>query len=73
MKKFKYQITSIKEMVWSENAMTYDTEEEAAEAAKELLGRWFGADMARVVPVETPNREAVDYADPKIVINYRSK
>lgn len=70
---FKAQIAGVNEKVWSENALTFETPELATKYAKDLLGRWFGADMARVVPAETPNREVIDMADPKIVINHRTR
>lgn len=70
---YKYQIAGIREQVWSENMIRFQTPEEAKEGAKELLGRWMGADLARVVPAETPNREAVDMDDPQILVNYRKK
>lgn len=69
-KKYKLQVGGVKEQTWFGNAKEYDTEAEAREAALDLLGRWMGADIARVVPVETPC-ETIDITDPKIVINYR--
>lgn len=68
---FKAQIAGCGEKEWSENALTFGTKEEATTYARDLLSRWTGADMARVVPVETPNREPIDTSDPAIVLNYR--
>lgn len=67
----KVQVAGVGEDVWSENALRFDTTEEATDYAHDLLGRWYGADLARVVPADTPNRESIDLNDPKIVINYR--
>ena len=69
---FKVQVAGIGENVWSENALRFDSVEEAKAYASDLLGRWFGADMARVVPSDTPTRAAVEPGDAAIVINYRT-
>lgn len=70
-KPFKAQLAGVREMVWSGNGLTFDTQEEAKQYAMDLLSRWSGADMARVVSSDTPDRESVDLADPQIVANYR--
>ena len=69
---YKVQVAGSGENVWSENALRFDTPEEAKAYASDLLGRWFGADMARVVSSDTPTRAAVDPSDSQIVINYRT-
>lgn len=69
---YKVQVAGNGENVWSENAIRHQTEEEAKAYASDLLSRWMGADMARVVPSDTPNREPVDPSDPRITHNYRT-
>lgn len=64
--KWKAQICAVRENVWSENAMVYDTPEEVKEWLDGLRSRWFGYDAARIVPESTPNREPVDRNDPQI-------
>lgn len=67
----KVQVAACGEDVWSENAVRFASHEEAKAYARDLLGRWMGADMARVVSVETPRGEGVDPADERIVASYR--
>lgn len=69
---FKVQVAGTGENVWSENALRHQSEDEAKAYASNLLSRWTGADMARVVSSETPNREPVDPNDPRITHNYRT-
>lgn len=69
---WKAQVAGIGEMVWSENALRFDTEEEARAHIADLSMRWFGFDLGRVVPADTPNREPVDLSDPKITHNFRT-
>lgn len=69
--RFKAQFAGVRESVWSGNAITFATQAEARDHALDLLCRWTGADMARVVPAETPTHEPIDPADPAIVANYR--
>lgn len=60
------------ERTWATNALRFDTEEDATIYAKELLGRWMGADIARVVTSDTPDREDIDLSDERIVVNWRT-
>ncbi len=69
---FKVQVTGVGEYSWSENSLSFDTEEEAKAYAKNLMGRWMGADMARVVPTDTPRGASVEDGDPAVVVNYRT-
>lgn len=71
--KLRVQVAGCGERVWSGNALEFDTHEQAAAYARNLLDRWYGADMARVVPVGTPDHDKADFdlADPRIVINHR--
>lgn len=69
---FRADVTGIGENSWSNNAMVYDTEDEAKDWLAGLSMRWFGYDMARVVPADTPTKEPVDMNDPTIYQNFRS-
>lgn len=69
---WKAQFAGVAEGVWSGNGLTFETVEDATAYAQDLLMRWTGADMARVVPTETPPKEPVDPSDPSIVISYRT-
>jgi hypothetical protein len=69
--KYRAEFTGNAEMTWSRNALTFDTAEAATQYAHDLLGRWTGADMARVVEDVTPDREPVSYSDPRIVATFR--
>lgn len=69
---FRADVTGIGENRWSNNAMVYDTEEEAKAWLDGLSMRWFGYDMARVVSADTPSKETVDPGDPAIYQNFRS-
>ena len=69
---WKAQVTGTGENVWSENALRFDTPEEAKAYIDDLSMRWMGFDMGRVVPADTPNREPVDMGDEKITHNYRT-
>lgn len=71
--RWKVQVGPVNEDHWAQNALTQDNEEEAKAYAQDLLSRWTGADIARVVPVETPARTPIDLDDPAIVINYRKQ
>lgn len=70
-KPWKVQVAAAGENTWSENALTFATVKEANDYAHDLLGRWVGADMARVVSEGVPRGTAVDPSDSTIVINYR--
>lgn len=65
------QVAGVGENVWSGNGLTFTTWDEAKSYASNLLMRWTGADMARVVPLGTPNWEPIEKDDPNIVLNYR--
>ena len=69
---WKAQVAGNGEQVWSENALRFETEEEARKYISDLSMRWFGFDLGRVVPSDTPNREPVDLSDPKITHNFRT-
>lgn len=71
--KFRVDVGGVGENSWSTNSMRFDTEEEGVKYAKNLLGRWYGADIARVVPESTPSREKIDLQDPTICINDRRR
>ena len=64
---YRAEFAGVREDVWSTNALTFDTAEEAEQYADALLMRWTGADAARVVPDVTPKHERVDDHDPQIV------
>jgi hypothetical protein len=68
---YRVDVTACREDTWAHNALTFETVEEATTYAYDLLGRWFGADRARVVTVDTADRETFDANDSRIVINYR--
>ena len=65
------QVAGVGENVWSGNGLTFTTWDEAKSYASNLLMRWTGADMARVVPLGTPNWAPIEKDDPNIVLNYR--
>lgn len=71
MSEFRADIAGSGESTWATNALTFPTREDAEDYANDLLGRWMGADMARVVPTSTPKGEPIDPADENIVVNYR--
>ena len=70
--KWRADVAGTHENVWSNNAIEYDTEEEVKKWLDGLKNRWFGYDMARVVPASTPRREKIDKNDPTIYQNFRS-
>ena len=51
--------------------MEYDTIEECKEWLNGLKSRWFGYDMARIVPANTPYGEVIDMEDETIYQNFR--
>ena len=71
MEKFRAEVTGIREMVWSSNGMEFETEAAAKEWLDGLSMRWFGFDLARVVPAETPRGEAVNFETDSIYLNFR--
>jgi hypothetical protein len=73
MSNFRVQFAGVTENTWSSNNLFFETKGEAAQHALDKLLVWSGADMARVVPADTPSRgEVVSVNDPTIVVNYRS-
>jgi hypothetical protein len=73
MEKFRAEVTGIGEMVWSSNAMEYDTEAQAKEWLDGLSTRWFGYDLSRVVTVDTPQRQPVLFESDTFYQNFRRK
>jgi hypothetical protein len=73
MTTFKVQVAGVGENVWSGNGKTFESMTEANLYAVDLLGRWIGADVARVVTVDVQNGELLDLNDERIVVNYRQK
>jgi hypothetical protein len=69
--KFRAEVTGKGENVWSNNAVEYDTEEEAKKWLDGLSNRWFGYDMSRVVPTTTPPRQPVDMEKDILYQNFR--
>lgn len=69
---WKYQVACCESNNWAENKVRFDTPELAAVGARELMDRWMGCDLARVVPTETPSVEPVDMADKSIIIDERT-
>lgn len=60
--RYRVDVRGVGETRWSSNALEFDSEAEATQYAIALLDRWYGADGFRVVPVDTPRREAIDPA-----------
>lgn len=71
MSEYRADIAGSGEGTWATNALTFPTAELAEEYANDLLGRWMGADMARIVTTDTPKGEPIDLNDERIVVNYR--
>jgi len=72
MSKFRTEITGKGENIWSTNGIEYETEEEAKKWLDGLSSRWFGYDLSRVVPVETPKGQQVDMSQKETFYqNYR--
>ena len=69
--KYRCDVAGMRENNWSNNAMEYDTIEEAQAWLKGLAGRWFGYNISRVVTVDTPIGEVVDREDSRIYQDYR--
>lgn len=68
--KYRAEVTGIREDVWSSNGLEYDNPEEAKKWLDNLSQRWFGYDMSRVVPVDTPARQKVSPED-ELYQNFR--
>ncbi len=73
MEKFRAEVTGIGENVWSCNGMEYDTDAQAKEWLDGLSTRWFGYDMSRVVTVDTPKRQMVNFETDSFYQNFRRK
>ena len=71
MSKFRAEVTGIREMTWSCNSLEYDTPQEAEAWLKGLAGRWTGYDMSRVVPVDTPMNQPVNFDTDTFFQNFR--
>lgn len=56
---WRYEFQVVGDAHWRGNAMTYDTETEAANAAKRKFNAWTMALAWRVVPVGYPRNEEV--------------
>lgn len=69
--KFRCDVAGVNESRWSNNSMTYETQEQAEKYLDGLSMRWTGYDMARIVTEDTPTRELIDNNDPTIYQNYR--
>ena len=69
--KYRCDVAGMRENNWSNNAMEYDTIEECKEWLNGLKSRWFGYDMARIVPANTPYGEVIDMEDETIYQNFR--
>jgi len=69
--KYRAEIAANGENVWSNNAVQYDTPELAKDALDKLSTKWFGYNLSRVVPITTPEHEAVDMATQDIYQNFR--
>jgi hypothetical protein len=68
---YRAEVTGINEMVWSGNSVEYQTVEEAQKYLDNLSSRWFGYDLSRVVPCDTPKREPVDFENDVFYQNFR--
>lgn len=69
--KWRADVAGVRETVWSNNAIVYNTPEEVKKWLDKLSTRWSGYDMSRVVPSQTPTGERIDMNDPDIYQNYR--
>ena len=69
--KYRTDIGGVGEDVWSTNAKTFNTEEEAKKWLDNLSGRWFGYDLSRVVLTSTPKRQKINLKKDKIYQNFR--
>lgn len=58
--KYRTDIGGLKENVWSNNAMEYDSIEEAKQFLDGLAHRWFGYDLSRIVTTDVPKNQPID-------------
>lgn len=68
---YRAEVAGVGENVWSGNAVQHESIESAQKYLSNLATRWFGFDMSRVVPVNTPLRETVNKEDKNIYQNFR--
>lgn len=57
--KFRVDCAVHGEVNYASNALTFETEEDAEAYARDLYSRWTMLASWRVVPVSTPEREAI--------------
>lgn len=69
--KYRAEVTGIKENTWSSNGVEFDTPEQAQKWLDDLSGRWYGYDLGRVVPVDTPRGQQVNLDKDVIYQNFR--
>jgi len=69
--RYRYEVAPVGDKNWGSNQVSYATWKEAKEGAEELLSRWMGVDMARVVTADTPRSQPIDPDDPFIVVDKR--
>lgn len=70
--KYRADIAALGENRWSNNAMEYDTPEEAKQWLDGLSMRWFGYDLSRVVTVDTPYNQPIDFSGDEFYQKFRS-
>lgn len=58
--KYRTDIGGLKENVWSNNAMEYNSIEEAKYYLDGLANRWFGYDLSRIVTTDVPKNQPID-------------
>jgi len=59
--KYRADIGALNENVWSNNSMEYDSYEEVKSWLDDLSMRWFGYDLSRIVTIDTPKNEPIDF------------
>jgi hypothetical protein len=70
-KRYRAEVTGVGETSWSNNAMTYETKQEAKDWLDGLAFRWTGYDAGRVVEDTVEKGEAFDESDERIYQNFR--
>jgi hypothetical protein len=55
--RYRVDVHGIGDNVWSNNALTFDSEQAATDYGNNLYSRWMGMDAFRVVPDSTPKCE----------------
>lgn len=71
VEEYRADIAGIKESHWSTNEMTFPTIDKVKAYLDGLSLRWFGYDMARIVPNSEPTGQEIDMEDPLIYQNFR--